>query len=156
MNNFIVTVFILITIVVSGCDTERSDKQVNERAQKENKIQLKIKEEVKKPAIDYQRVKKNKPKPARILPEKMPELLNSVPVEPALDLSIPTKFTQELNLDKTTGYQPQNYLPDLFAKKNRQKKRSIQVEGKLIENEEEEVEKQRTVGGVGIAIKLTQ
>jgi len=156
MNIFIVTVFILITIVVSGCDIERSDKQVNESAQKENKIQLKGKEEVKKPTIVYQRVKKNKPKPARVLSEKMPELLNSAPVEPVLDLSISAEFTQEIKLDKATSYQLQSYLPDLFAKRNKQKKRSIQVEGKLIESKEEEAEKQRTVDGVGIAIKLTQ
>ena len=159
MINHIVSLFILLTYFISGCEDSTGNTKMTEDPQKVINEQNEIKEATKKKPVLYKQTKifvKNKPSQSKA--EKNPDLTDPPPHnQQILDLSIPQ--TSEIIIapttsDKTPNYGQREYLPDLFSDKKNQKNNTVQIEGKIIMKDEVEIDKQRTVDGVGIGIKL--
>jgi len=157
MAKCFVFLFLLFTVCLSGCeDSSINNKPIN-KLQKQKPPQTLVKDEFKTPKVENKRITthqtKIKKKQAKAV--KKPQQIEQILDKQALDLSIPIKKQQSINIEKTSNSKQSGYLPDLFTKKKDQINKRIQIDGKIIEKEEEEVEKQRTADGVGIAIKLT-
>ena len=97
---------------------------------------------------------KNNLIPPKLGSEENPELAEPGQEPLVLDLSIPLNTQETATSDNSTSNIKKDYLPDLFANKKNQSKKSLQVDGKFIKREEEEIDKYRAVDGVGIDIKL--
>jgi len=153
MKNFIVYIFALISFVISGCDNSTEQPQPIVNSTKEVKNNQMVKKEIKPSPKAYNGIKSVKKK--SIKPKKNDkELVEPIDNKQALDLSIPDKFRHPLISSHNNNYRHKKYLPDFFAEKNKQKENRLQIKGKVIQTQEEEIEKQRGVDGVGIAFKL--
>ncbi len=71
----------------------------------------------------------------------------------ALDLSLPFTIRETSNY---SGPEHKHYLPDFFSKNKHQTKNPLQVDGKFIQREEKELDKESAVDGIGINFKLLQ
>jgi len=158
MAKCFVFLFLLFTVCLSGCENSSIDNKPIEKLQKLQIQKTLVKDRLntslnsnKKITIPQKKIKNKQVKAV-----KEPQKIAKVPNQLVLDLSIPIERQQSIIIEKISKSKQQDYLPDLFTKKKDQINRRIQIDGKIIEKEEEEIEKQRTMDGVGIAIKLTQ
>jgi len=126
--------------------------------QKVMKEQNQVKEATKKKPVFKQAKKLIKKKPPQSKIEEIPDSTDPSHNQQALDLSIPHTsgiFIAPTTSDKTPDHLQRGYLPDLFSDKKNQKNDTVKIDGKIITREELEIDKQRTLDGVGIDIKLT-
>lgn len=68
-------------------------------------------------------------------------------------------YRYHLKLRETTNSPSpgeRHYLPDFFTKTKHQTKNPLQVDGKFIQREEKEFDKESAVDGIGINFKLRQ
>ncbi len=150
--------FILFLSVccLSGCEDSGVDKPIK-KPQKQQIKKLLVKDSLKTPQVVNKKItntkNKIKKKPTQVVQKN--QLIEPLPNNQVLDLSLPIEIKQPVITGSASRSKPQDYLPDFFAEKKDKIDRHIQIDGKVIEKEEEEIEKQRTVDGVGIAIKLT-
>ena len=160
MVKHIVSLFILLSYFISGCEDSTVNTKMTKNPQMVTKEQSQSKEATKKKPALYEQTKKIvKRKPPLSKIEKISDLTDPPHNQQTLDLSIPQ--TSEIRIapatsDKTLNNEQREYLPDLFSdKKNQKNDTTVEIEGKIIKKKEVESEKQRTVDGVGIGIKLT-
>jgi len=156
MTKCFVFLFLLCACSLSGCEDSVIDKPINKSQKQQIKKSL-IKDSLKTPQVVNKKITNipNKIKNKQTQAVKELQLIEQLPVIQVLDLSLPIKIKQSITTDNTSSSKQQDYLPDLFAEKKNQIDRRIQIDGKIIEKEEEEIDKQRAVDGVGIALKLT-
>ena len=158
MTNHVVTLFILFTCLISGCEDTTAITQMTIDPEKVTKEQEQVKEATKNKPVFKQATIPTQKKPPQSKIEKTPDLTDPSQNQPVLDLSIPQ--TSEIIIapttsDNTPNYKEREYLPDLFSDKKNQKNDAVQIDGKIITRDEMEIDKQRTPDGVGIDIKLT-
>ncbi len=72
-----------------------------------------------------------------------------------LDLLVPAGYHEAIVSNGIPNEKLENYLPDLFIDKIQTKNIRIQVNGRFIAREEEQVEKIEKGDGIGIGIKFT-
>jgi hypothetical protein len=125
----------IIFLLISGCADSDDKKSLTE-----SQITPIAQEQV---AVETE--KKPEPSPEPSVETREPQ---------KLDLSLPVKKQEVNTSDNSLSNEKSEYLPDLFAGKK--KKTKLQVDGTLIEKEEEEAGKDRIVDGVGINFKLTK
>jgi len=156
MAKYFVFLFLLFTVYLSGCEDSSIDNKPSNKLQKQKPPKTLVKDELKTPKIENRKITthQSKIKKKQTKAVKEPQQIEKVFDKPALDLSVPIKKQQSINIENTSNSKQSGYLPDFFTEKNDQINRRLQINGKMIEKEEEEVEKQRSVDGVGIAIKL--
>ena len=166
MKKYAVSLFILVSFFMNGCEdyaannnpsgeaqkqvTEESNKQAETKKQPAKQNQ--VKSVVNKQTIEVS--SKLDDKPPQSETENNPEIAEQVQDQKALDLSPPLKIPETKDSGNTSSHGKRNYLPDLFTDQKDQKNKSIQVDGKIIRREEEEAGKYRVEDGVGIDIKL--
>lgn len=154
MKNLIVFLFILLTCFISGCEDSAYNKKTTINSQQAKTSQKQATEEIKKQTTLHKKtIKVVKKKPHQPEIDKT-DLTENTPAQKALDLSIPPNFYKTTIIDNTSKKKPQDYLPDFFADHNNQKNDALQFNGKIIAREEKEIDKQKSVDGVGIGIKL--
>lgn len=158
MKNYAVSLFILVSFFIYGCEdsyvnnpTEEAQKRVTEQrnqqaeTKKQSAKQKMVKSVVNKQPFEVSSKHDDKP----------PQIAEQVQEQQTLDLSIPLKIPETKNSGNASSNEKRNYLPDLFADQKDQKNKSMQVDGKVIRREEEEEGKHKIVDGGGINIKLT-
>jgi len=156
MAKCIVFLFLLFTVCLNGCEDSFIDNKPINKLQKQKPPKTLVKDELKTPKIANKRIKTHQTKiKKQAKAVKEPQQIEQILDKQALDLSIQIKKQQSINIEKTSNSKQSGYLPDFFTEKSDQINRRIEINGKMIEKEDEEVEKPRAVDGVGINIKLT-
>ena len=159
MIKYIVSLLIVLSYFISGCEDSTVNTKMTSESQKVTKEQNPFEEATNKKPVLYKQARKIvKKKPPQSKIEETADLTDSPPNQQTLDLSIPQ--TSEISIapttsDKTPNYEQREYLPDLFSDKKNQKNGTVELEGNIIMKDEVEIDKQRRVDGVGIGIKLT-
>lgn len=153
MKNIIVYILVLISFFITGCDNSKEQSPPIVNSTKEAKNNRIVKKAIKPSPKVYNRVKVVKKK--SIKPKKIDkEVVEPLDNKQALDLSIPHKFRHPVISSSNKNYRHKKYLPDFFAEKKQHDEGLLQIDGKVIRTQEEEIEKQREIDGVGIAFKL--
>ena len=165
MKKYAVSLFILVSFFMNGCDdsvannpsgearkqvTKESNKHAE--AKKQSAKQKLVKSDVKKQTIEVS--SKLDDTSPRSETEDNPEIAEQIQDQQVLDLSAPLKIPETKKLGNASSNGKRNYLPDLFTEQKDKKNKSMQVDGKIIRKEEEESGKYRAEDGVGIDIKL--
>ncbi len=166
MKNYAISQFILISFFISNYEVFASNHNITEETQKATVAQIQAITETINQAIIYQPLNsvegrqateikiKNDLKLPQSEANGIPGLAEQNDVLQVLDLTIPIKIRGTTKSGNAPVYKKRNYFPGLFTAKKK-KKHKLQVGGKMIKREEEEVDKIRIVDGVGIDIKLT-
>jgi hypothetical protein len=75
-------------------------------------------------------------------------------LEKPLDLSVPFNHTENADLKIEQKSATQNRVNNIFAPETKKKRRPLEVDGDFLMSPEPEAEKQKSVDGAGIVIKL--
>jgi hypothetical protein len=75
-------------------------------------------------------------------------------LEKPLDLSVPFNNTENTDLKIEQKLAAPNRVNNIFAPENKKKRRPLEVDGNFLMSPEPEAEKQKSVDGAGIVIKL--
>ncbi len=166
MKKYTVSLFILVSFFMNGCEDSAANNNPSGKAQKQVTKESNKQGETKKQPAKQKLVKSDVNKqPIEVgsqlddtspqsETEDNPEIAGQVQDQQVLDLSAPLKIPETKNSGNASNNGKRNYLPDLFTEQKDQKNKSMQVDGKIIRKEEEEEGKYRIEDGVGIDIKL--
>jgi len=75
-------------------------------------------------------------------------------LEKPLDLSVPFKGAENANLKIEQKSAAQSQMTNIFAPETKEKTRPLELDGGLLMSPEPEAEKQKSIDGAGIVIKL--
>jgi len=149
--------FILFSFYISGYG-DLADKNFN-TSKNSQKVTIEsiIPEETQKPVKFFAKKNKGKGKKTtkfhRLKTDTRSKINEQVHKPQTLDLSLPFKIRETTN-SPSPG--ERHYLPDFFTKTKHQTKNPLQVDGKFIQREEKEFDKESAVDGIGINFKLRQ
>jgi hypothetical protein len=114
-------------------------------------------------AIELQPAAINQPnskaQPEKYLTEEKPNSKSAIKapahaVESSLDLSLPFKAENEVNLAIERNAAPAAQKANIFANDSRKKPQAIRVDGNVLMTQELEAEKRKTLDGAGISINV--
>jgi len=133
----------MLSILINGCEDLTSPKPMI-ASQPPPPKQKKAKKTIQKPVISYKKPKKVAVKSEPIIIEDENEIV--------LDLSLSFDNQQQSFSDNTPHFNHKNVLPDLFIRKHQ--KSTVQIDGDFIAQDDQYLEKQEVIDGIGININL--
>jgi len=135
--------FLILSILINGCEDLTSPKPMV-ASQPPPPKQEKAKKTIQKLVISYQKPKKVVIKSEPIIIEEKNEIV--------LDLSFSFDNQQQSFSDTPPHFNHKNVLPDLFIRKHQ--KSTVQIDGDFIAQDDQYLEKQEVIDGIGININL--
>lgn len=160
------TLFILISCLLSGCDDTSVNYNTSESSQTAGEQTKKQAVFLEQTELEDQAIKVSPQKKQKVSPKintKIPPantVVNSkltlqdqdqAQDQQSLDLSIPF----DIESQNSANSEHQAYLPDLFRNHKSKKNDALVIDGKIIKRDESEADKDRIVDGVGLDFKLT-
>ena len=167
MKKSAISLFILLAYFISGGDVCAVNSNNKEGTQQATTAQEQITAETKQQPVSHQSVQsvvkeqaaevnpKNNLKPSQSGVEGKYDQTEQAEAKQRLDLSVPDKIQETTIFGHSPPKKKRGHLPVLFTNKNNKNNKKLQVDGKFIAREEEEIGKTRAVDGVGIDFKLT-
>lgn len=83
-----------------------------------------------------------------------PKIAKQRMAQSVLDLSLPLRIKQRKNVDFAFNSPRKNYLPNLFKNDIDRNNQAMQITGKVLKREEQELDKDTIVDGAGIDFRL--
>jgi len=110
MAKCIVFLFLLFTVCLNGCEDSFIDNKPINKLQKQKPPQTLVKDELKAPKIANKRIKTHQTKiKKQAKAVKEPQQIERILDKQALDLSIPIKKQQSINIEKTSNSKQSGY-----------------------------------------------